>query len=407
MSKPLPDNYCRLPWAGISNDPDGRARACCIYRDFITDTDQQPLWVQKHTTYEIFHSQYMQDLRQQFRNNERPQGCATCWNDEDMGYTSKRQNYLKEGFDFFNTQADMDWEKEPDMPYEYQMIISNSCNLKCRSCDPSHSTLWQNEQLKVYNNRGYNMPYGQSGDEQGVLWKDRQDWYANLKRLEIVGGEPFYVKQWHQIWNELIDQGYAGNMALNMSTNGTIIYPDMLRKLWTNFKGFGLSLSIDGTGAQYEYLRHPGKWDRVSKIIKQYVALKDESNNKMSCQVTTTIGWQNAWYLPDIHEFFSKEAPLKVWNNIIYGPNHMALWACPDSLKQAIIKRWDEYDWKPEYREDIEGIKRYMLSQSITDQEFVKQLKELKRVDGIRDENLLTSFPDIAEHIEPYWNIDV
>ena len=85
----------------------------------------------------------------------------------------------------------------------------------------------------------------------------------------------------------------------------------------------------------------------------------------------------------------------------------MALWACPDSLKQAIIKRWDEYDWKPEYREDIEGIKRYMMSQSITDQEFVKQLKELKRVDVIRDENLLASFPDIAEHIEPYWNIDV
>jgi len=29
----------------------------------------------------------------------------------------------------------------------------------------------------------------------------------------------------------------------------TIIYPEMLRKLWRNFKGFGIALSIDGTGA--------------------------------------------------------------------------------------------------------------------------------------------------------------
>lgn len=401
MLKPIPSNYCRLPWAGIANDPDGRARPCCIYRDFITE-DGQPMWVQKSTTKEIFHSKYMQDLRQQFRNNERPKACATCWNDEDMGYTSKRQNYLKEGFDFFNTMADLDWEKEPGMPYEYQMIISNSCNLKCRSCDPSHSTLWQNEHLKIFNVRGYDMPYGQSGDEQGVLWKDRQSWYAGLKRLEIVGGEPFYVKQWHQIWEELIEQGYAKNMSLNMSTNCTIIYPDMLRKLWRNFKGFGIALSIDGTGAQYEYLRHPGKWDRVSDIIKQYVALRQESGNKMACQVTATVGWQNAWYLPDIHEFFTKEAPLKIWNNIIYGPKHMALWACPNELKAAIIKRWDEYPWKPEYREDIEGIKRYMLSQTISATDFSNQLKELKRVDAIRGEDLLTSFPDIAEYIKPY-----
>lgn len=404
MPKAAPSNFCRLPWAGFSNDPDGRVRPCCIARDVVTDQGQ-PMFVQQHTVREIFHSDYMKSLREQFRRNERPATCATCWNDEDMGYTSKRQNYLKDGFDFFNTMADLDWEQEPDMPYELQLIISNSCNLKCRSCGPSHSTLWQNENLKVTGERGFNMPLRQAGDEQGVLWTERRGWYPKLKRLEIVGGEPFYVKQWHQIWNELIDEGHSRNMIINMSTNCSLMYEPMVRRLATNFQHFGLALSIDGIGAQYEYLRHPGKWATVKENILKYAELEREIGRAhFTVQTTCTIGWQNAWYLPEIHEFFSKEVNgMKVWNNIIYGPNHMALWACPDELKQAIIAKWDAYQWKPEYKTDIEGIKKYMLSQSITGERFIRELENIHRVDELRGENLLDSFPDIAEYIKPYW----
>ena len=66
------------------------------------------------------------------------------------------------------------------------------------------------------------MPHKQAGDEEGVLWKDRFNCYKTLKRLEVVGGEPMYIKQWHQMFDELIQLGYAKDIVLDMSTNANI-----------------------------------------------------------------------------------------------------------------------------------------------------------------------------------------
>ena len=73
---------CSLPWTGFSNDPDGRVRPCCIYKDYITDDNGDPFYVQTTSVKEIFSSKYMRDLRQQFRNGIKPSGCGTCVKDE-------------------------------------------------------------------------------------------------------------------------------------------------------------------------------------------------------------------------------------------------------------------------------------------------------------------------------------
>jgi sulfatase maturation enzyme AslB (radical SAM superfamily) len=398
--KKHPENFCRLPWVGFSNDPNGTVRACCIYKDTVKDDDGNEMWVQKHSLEEIFHSNYMKDLRDKFRRNEKPEGCSVCWNDESNGYKSKRLNYLESTIDDFK---EINWEKEPGMPYDFQMIISNGCNLKCRSCYSSHSTQWQNEHIRRFGHKTYEMPHGQSGDEEGVLWKDRHKWYKNLKKLEIVGGEPFFIKQWYQIWDELIELGYSKNINLVASTNCTAIYPETIRKLWNNFNGIGMALSIDGLGKQYEYLRHPGNWETTKKNLLMYNELQKESIYSLSCNVTTTVGWQNAWYLPEIHEFFKNETDFGVWNNIIYVPQHMTLWGCPDELKDAIVEKWDSYNWNPDTKRDIDAMKKFMYSKSMTTEEFMSSLKELKVVDELRKENFMNSFPEISEYIKPYW----
>ena len=128
----------------------------------------------------------MKNLRQEFRENKRPSGCSTCWTNEDNGVVSKRQIYLKDTANSFNIESD--WQTEPTEPSEFQMIISNSCNLKCRSCSSSHSTSWQME-LKARNLPDpFSMPYKQSGDINGKLWTERSSWYKTVRRLEIVGG---------------------------------------------------------------------------------------------------------------------------------------------------------------------------------------------------------------------------
>jgi len=389
-----PSNLCSIPWTGFSNEPDGRAQPCCLYKGYIDN-----MYVQTNTPDEILHSKFMKDLREQFRRNERPGGCSTCWVDEDNGYQSKRIVY--------NTsirKVPIDWQEEPGSVSELQLIISNSCNLKCRSCTPSHSTQWQHEIKIITGDTGYPMPQGQSGDELGKLWTERHRWYKELTRLEIVGGEPFYVKQWHTILNELIDLEYSKNIDLTFSTNCTLFFPNLLERIADNFKSVSIGLSIDGIGSTYEYLRHPGIWSETYTNMKKYYEYAD----RISVQINFTISWLNALEAPKLHKLISDEFPkFKIWNNIVHSPQHMAIWACPNDLKSKISSLWNDYNWQTEYKDIMKGILKFMESKEIADQEFKNNLNILYSTDIYRKEDLNKSIPDISKFIKRYQNANL
>jgi MoaA/NifB/PqqE/SkfB family radical SAM enzyme len=385
-----PSNLCSIPWTGFSNEPDGKAQPCCLYKGYIEE-DENPLYVQEYTVSEIFQSKFMKDLREQFRLNKRPAGCSTCWADEDNGYQSKRIIY--------NTsirKEEIDWQAEPTDVSELQLIINNSCNLKCRSCTPSHSTQWQTEIKILTGNTGYPMPKGQSGDELGKLWNDRTNWYKNLTRLEIVGGEPFYVKQWHTILNELIDLDYSKNIDLTFSTNCTLFFSELLERIADNFKSVSVGLSIDGTGATYEYLRHLGKWNDVYYNMKKYHNFADRIN----IQINLTISWLNALEVTELHELIKIEFPkFTIWNNIVHSPAHMALWSAPENLKKAIEDKWRAYDWLPKYKDTIMGILKYMNSKYVTSDIITDNLSILYKTDIHRKEKLEKSIPALTKYL--------
>lgn len=385
-----PTNLCSIAWTGFSNEPDGRAQPCCLYKGNI-EKDSKPMYVQEYTVDEILHSDFMKDLRDQFRQNKRPAGCSTCWTDEDNGYQSKRLIY--------NTSIRKEliaWEEEPVNASELQLIINNSCNLKCRSCTPSHSTQWQNEIKILTGDTGYPMPLGQSGDELGKLWVNRHEWYKGLTRLEIVGGEPFYVKQWHTILNELIDLGYSKNIDLTLTTNCTLFFPDLLERISNNFKFVGIGLSIDGIGSTYEYLRHPGKWSETYANMKQYHKYADN----ISIQLNFTISWLNALEATEIHELVKTEFPkFTIWNNIVHSPEHMALWSAPIKLKKEIEYKWSNYLWSEKYKDTMLGILKYMNSKNIDDDILKNNLSIITRTDLHRKEKLTDSIPSLTKYL--------
>jgi MoaA/NifB/PqqE/SkfB family radical SAM enzyme len=379
---------CSIPWTGFSNEPDGRAQPCCLYKGYITDEQNKPMYVQNFSVNEILNSKFMKNLRQEFREGKKPIGCEVCWTNEKNGYESKRIIYNEK----INHDPEIIWEEEPKFLSEFQLIINNSCNLKCRSCTPSHSSQWQIEIKNLTGNTGYDMPYGQSGDHLGKLWIERDKWYKHLRRLEVVGGEPFYVKQWHQIFYELIDSGYSKNIDLTFSTNSTLFYEKLIKDICQNFKSTSIGLSIDGIGKTYEYLRHPAKWLIAYENMKKYQQLKIET--KVSIQVNLTISWLNALQVTDLHELVYKEFPeFKIWNNLVHTPTHMSLWASPESLKKEVETQWNSFGWKDEYRDIMKGIIHFMNSKSVTDDEVLNNLNILSETDKFRKEKLFESIP--------------
>lgn len=398
---------CSLPWTGFSNDPDGKVRPCCIYKGHITDESGNAYYVQTTSVKDIFKSKYMRDLRQQFLSGDKPAGCETCIRDEFNNFKSKRQRYME----FLKGNLTL-FESEPELPVEYQMILSNACNLKCRSCTPSHSNLWQAEHKILFGDSGYSMPHGQSGNNESVLWKDRHEWMSYVKRLEIVGGEPFYIKQWKDLWKEMIDLGYSKNIVIDMSTNCNIFDRESLDLITANFKRVGIGLSIDGLGSVYDYLRYPGKWETVEKNILEYYRFFQSSKiyrllrfskKDSAISYTHTIGWINAWYLPEFHRWCRKNTPgVRIWNNIIHYPDHMSLWMLPKSAKNIILEKWNSFDWG-EYSNDINGLTKFMQSVDPDEDTIRRAYLKFKPNDLHRNESIRSVIaPELLNIISEY-----
>lgn len=384
--------YCNLPWRGFSNDPDGKVRPCCIYQDVIRQDNGEPFYIQTHSVKEIFSSNYMKQLRNEFRSGAKPRHCKVCIVDESNGSKSKREIYS------VPLENSVDFEQEPDYPIEYQMIISNACNLKCRSCTPSHSSTWQAEHKILWGNTGYQMPHGQPSDQTSVLWQNRSEWMQHVKRLEVVGGEPFYIKKWQVLWDELIEHGLSKNISLDMSTNATINAADTIRNLVTNFKTVGIGLSVDGIGATYNYLRHPAQWPDVKSILLDYHKIPN-----VDFSYSHTIGWINAWRLPEFHAWAKTMTPrFRIWNNIIHSPKHMSIVMLPRSVKSKIEEKWIRFNWGV-YKKDISGIINFMYSEQPGDQDIAQQYKKFKPQDTVRNESVLDLLPAEFKELETYF----
>ena len=382
---------CPLPWVGFSNDPDGSVRPCCIYKENIKDENDNIFYIQNTSVKNIFHSEYMKKLRKEFKTGGKPSGCSTCWTDEENGYTSKRLNYIDIHEDI------LDYSKLPEYPLDYQLILTNACNLKCRSCSSSHSTGWLTEVNKMteedkreLNQRDYEMPFGQSGDKESVFLKDIDTWGANVKRMEVVGGEPFYTNVWEKVWDRLIEKGYSKNIDLTMSTNGTFFKEKLLHKLVKNFKTIGIALSIDGTGGMFEYLRKNGSWEQVQdNLTKFYDFYKNSGYKNLYFNYTFTISWINAITLPEMTTWVRKNTPeFKIWYNLIHQPSFMSLWNIPIVLKKEITNKLATYNWQNN-KKDIEGLINFMNSKEIDDKTFEKTIKKLLLLDQYRNDNSL------------------
>ena len=128
----LPEKICMLPWISIETSPIGTARPCCLAIDEIIKPDGSKYSLRENTLEEIYHSDYMQDLRRDFLYGQKPATCQRCWDEEAAGRVSKRMNSrvrLKEYYD------NVDWNNiNPDQLWFIDLKLGNICNLKCRIC---------------------------------------------------------------------------------------------------------------------------------------------------------------------------------------------------------------------------------------------------------------------------------
>lgn len=424
---------CALLWSHISNEPGGTVRTCCIASQRIKDNQGRDFNLGEDSMIDILQSDTMKNLRNQIRGGERPKNCEPCWKDEDAGKQSKRQQYNE----YYRNWYGRDWQvwmEEPSRILDAQLIFDNTCNLKCRSCNTNYSSKWREETLDR------NIPFWKTTAKVDMMdpndskfWKDIDIWTKDLRRLEIMGGEPFYMKQFKEFVDYLIDNDRAKNINLTLSTNGTIADKNFLEKMATNFKDISFSVSIDGIEERFEYLRHPGNWDSVKQNLELFHELHT-GDYPVHIQITHTLSALNVMYLPEFYDYFAEHFPkFNIWNNIVNHPKWLNMSVLPKATKKVITKQLKTHDWKHNMSvEEINSIMNllnndlYEKGSSIPDVlkgkfdqsrlEFFDQRRvamkweifkqQIVSGDKYREENFTQVFPELYESMSNEFDYD-
>lgn len=395
-------NLCSLAWIHTSTDPFGFCRSCCIAKNSISQ-DGRRMNIATDSINDIMNSEQMQQLRQDMRNETYPSNCDICWNDERNGKESKRMFYnaLSESLGFTP-----DYDSDIAVPVDLQINIGNVCNLKCRTCSSYASSKWAKE-TKDRGLKTYNMSADQNDYETSEFWLTLDTWSATTQRLEIMGGEPMYSKEFKELIERLIANGHSKHISLNWSSNGTIYDEELVTKIKGNFKNIGINISLDGIGKHFDYIRHGMPWETVDKNIKSFFAhLKKHDGRGFGMSFTITISPLNIYYLHEIHEYLSQYEykSTHIWNNIVYYPEFYDIRNLPTHAKQAIIEQISNKDWdKEHYARDIEPLLTHLKQPASLDH-FKAFIQETKAADTYRKESFVDTFPEVYELIKEYWN---
>ena len=377
----LPKTICMLPWTSMEVTTMGTYKPCCLYNESIPNLSV------KHgdTIADAQHSDYMKQLRKNFINGKKPDGCNACWQEESVpGRLSKRKTTFIKMKDI-----DVAYNESDIKPIFLDLKLGNICNLKCRICGSWSSSKWAQEEIDI--NDGVNdlariqLKEGQWPRTSPNWWQALEDALPHIEYLEFTGGEPFLIGEHFDLLQVLVDRGYSKKIDIHYNTNGTI-WPSRGEKLWPYFKRVEIAFSIDDIGPRFEYQRYGTQWNETEEVIRKAIT------SPFALQVCTTFNIQNAYYWPETEKWILEQGITDIHYNILQEPPMFNLRNMPDHIKNTYAKRMRQC----RYTDKIEQVIKFM---ELPGQDMLDELKQrLLKSDLYRKQAFVNT------HLE-IWNL--
>jgi MoaA/NifB/PqqE/SkfB family radical SAM enzyme len=394
----LPNSICMLPWISIETSPMGTARPCCLAREDITGVD-----LRRHTLQDAYTSEYMQNLRRQFRRGEKPNTCKLCWDEEAANRTSKRihsQVRLKELYPLVDWQNDV-----PDQLWFIDLKLGNICNLKCRICGSWSSSKWAAEELE-YLPQGHDkkkhvaytwLKQGKWPEESPNFWENLKSLLPNIKYFEFTGGEPWLIEEHWDLLRYAVATGHSKHIDIHYNTNATIDGLGIQKSaLWNNFGRVDIAFSIDNVGERFEYERYGADWDKANEIIDGVHFARDVDTPNITTQLCFTINIQNVYYLDELLAWASTKPFDSIYFNMLHSPDHMSIQQLTPAAKELVLNKLKTTFWNTEeHHQEIENVIKFIENGAGSDGQIF--LNNMKRTDAYRKQNFMDTHPEIAK----------
>ena len=374
MSKTI----CPHPWSNLVIMNNGDVKPCCVSKDVIGHVADQPLE-------NLFNGSFMNNLRNEFLEDKKPNGCSHCWDLESHSIESNRQWKLK----YSEKELYSSWLTDPSIR-SIDLRPGNVCNFKCRICSPYFSSKIAAEQLlstidlkKTAELKKINLD-GNWFDESDQFIDQLTALLPSLEFLDFYGGEPFLLKQLPKLLKKVTETNDSSHIRLHFATNGSV-FPTSLIPYFQKFKLVDLSISIDNIKEKFEFERG-GSWSDVENNIDR---LKNETTVNFNIGVTPTVNIQNVLYLDEVLDW-ADEKRHNVLLNFLDGPQYMNIDFMTKAAKELVIKKYQTH-----HRSELQKIAHRVMNSTGSDgKKFVRYMQDL---DKLRKQNFLNSHKEIAK----------
>ncbi len=393
------ETFCMLPWLHLHAFPDGRAYPCCFALD-----KHHVGWLGKDTMKDVFNGEQMKKMRLNMLDNKPCKECVKCYDQEKSGFFSMRMSANKHfGHNIGlieNTQPD----GQADFMIKYWDIrFSNLCNMACRSCGTWFSSNWYEDHKKLHGEPPKHAKIMRVGRSSDDIWNQMLDQFDHVEQFYFAGGEPIIMEEHYRILKEL-DKRKMYHVRLIYNTNFTKTkFKDIdVLELWNKFDSVSIGASLDAEGKRGELMRKGTKWEDIVANRKRML----EVCPQVDFYISSTVGLINALHIPDFHRNWVEQGLLKPQDfnfNLLQYPYPQRIDLLPESYKEKVKEKYQKH---LEWLRPLDSLTRatkgyesgldYMMRRD--NSKDLQQFKDsMKKLDVIRDENMLEVFPELKE----------
>jgi sulfatase maturation enzyme AslB (radical SAM superfamily) len=396
--------FCMHPFTGLATREDGAVKVCCRSAPIGN--------IQDNTLEEIWNNDTMRLVRQQVLHGERPEVCRPCFDLEDQGVESLRQRHINgvipESRINLYPHALNGMDHNFNMPFEFptmEIKLNNLCNLKCRMCNPTDSTSWNDwEQVEEFYKKENNYlvgniqrlnlvrkPYLDAFDDTDNWWSSFEKLLPHFRRVEFAGGEPLMDPQHYRILDML--KPYAKNIEIKYATNATTLGIKGGRTIhdyWPYFKSVAVNVSIDGIHDVYNYIRGNGDFNDIEKNIKEIQTIPNVS--RIVGAFTAQAG--NILQAAECIDYFLNEMDIVFYSHRVSYPNCLSAQVLPQELKDLAISRLEAVS---KQISTFPKIQKLPILEKITQQQITDNINYLRAKD---QHNLWADFVEFNQRLD-------
>jgi MoaA/NifB/PqqE/SkfB family radical SAM enzyme len=308
--------FCPIPFVSMMAQPGGTASFCCIAYKPLEGESGEVLRFEKDSFPSIWNSTALRGVREKMLAGEKVKECEHCYYQEKLGRdNSYRKSAIRDWMQGPMAKESLrriQQAQEDDFsiktgPLYLDLRMGNTCNLKCRMCQPFNSSSLYKEYKKISKQRPEFLEWIKqhtfdSNDYAVYQWQSSPTFWNGLlenmndvRKIYLTGGEPTLIKENIKLVEHLCETKQASEIEIVLNTNCTTYDPGLIEKL-RNFRRVLIVASLDGVGDELEYIRYPSRWAKIQKNIESLAGI----GGNLNLMFSPVFQIYNVYHMPDL-----------------------------------------------------------------------------------------------------------